>query len=76
MVFENHRKSLIQHCERTELRLHFPLSENLKFCPKKKSIYVYILSGQKFIKNGQLGEFEVAVKQCYQKGHFYLDRNW
>ena len=22
-VFENHRKSLIQHCERSELRLHF-----------------------------------------------------
>ena len=24
-VFENHRKSLIQHCERSELRLHFEL---------------------------------------------------
>ena len=23
MVFENHLKSLIQHCERSELRLHF-----------------------------------------------------
>ena len=22
-VFENHRKSRIQHCERSELRLHF-----------------------------------------------------
>ena len=22
-VFENHRKSLLQHCERNELRLHF-----------------------------------------------------
>ena len=22
-VFEDHRKSLIQHCERSELRLHF-----------------------------------------------------
>ena len=22
-VFENHRESLIQHCERSELRLHF-----------------------------------------------------
>ena len=22
-MFENHRKSLIQHCERSELRLHF-----------------------------------------------------
>ena len=34
-VFENHRKSLIQHCE---LRS-----------------YVYILSGQKFIKNAKNG---------------------
>ena len=25
MVFENHRKSLIQHCERSELHLHFEL---------------------------------------------------
>ena len=23
MVLENHRKSLTQHCERSELRLHF-----------------------------------------------------
>ena len=31
-VFENHRKSLIQHCERSELRLHFECSkvENAK----------------------------------------------
>ena len=26
-MFENHRKSLIRHCERSELRLHFE-------CPK------------------------------------------
>ena len=26
-VFENHRKSLIQHCERSELRLHFAWTE-------------------------------------------------
>ena len=35
-VFENHRKSLIQHCERS----------------------VYILSGQKLIKNGKNGQFD------------------
>ena len=35
-VFENQRKSLIQHCERS---------------------YVYILSGQKFIKNAKNGPF-------------------
>ena len=26
-VFENHRKSLISHCERSELRIHFELTE-------------------------------------------------
>ena len=26
-VFENHRKSLIQHCERSERRLHFEWTE-------------------------------------------------
>ena len=31
-VFENHRKSLIQHCERSELRLHFEWTKvNYKF---------------------------------------------
>ena len=57
-MFENHRKSLIQHCKRS---------------------YVYILSGQKFIKNannGQIGDFfenlKLAVKQCYQKNQFLI----
>ena len=36
-LFENHRKGLIQYCERSELSLH--------------------LSGQKFIKNGEFGNF-------------------
>ena len=34
-VFENHRKSLIQHCERSELRLHLEwlkLIKNAKNC--------------------------------------------
>ena len=36
MVFENHRKSRIQHCERSELSLHFSgqkLIENAKNGP-------------------------------------------
>ena len=39
--------------------------------------YIYILSGQKLIKNVENSEFwrlfenlKVAVKQCYQVGHF------
>ena len=30
-VFENHTKSLIQHCERSELRLHFEWTKNGQF---------------------------------------------
>ena len=30
-VFENHRKSLIQHCERSELRLHFEWTKVVHF---------------------------------------------
>ena len=39
--------------------------------------YVYILSGQKLIKNAKNGQFwrvfenlKIAVKQCYQTGQF------
>ena len=44
--------------------------------------YVYILSGQKFIKDTKNGPFwlvfenlKIAVKQCYQISHFLLDKN-
>ena len=33
-VFENHRKSLIQHCERSELRLHFEWTKVHQNMPK------------------------------------------
>ena len=33
-MFENHRKSLIQHCERSELRLHFEWTKVNWNCPK------------------------------------------
>ena len=35
MVFENHRKSLIQQCERSELRLHFEWTKVTLKCPPK-----------------------------------------
>ena len=34
IVVENNRKSLIQHCERSELRLHFEWPKIHKKCPK------------------------------------------
>ena len=33
-VFENHIKSLIQHCERSELRLHFECTKVDQKCQK------------------------------------------
>ena len=33
-VFENHRKSLIQHCERSHLRLHFEWTKVDQKCQK------------------------------------------
>ena len=33
-VFENNRKSLIQHCERSELRLHYEWTKVHKKCQK------------------------------------------
>ena len=44
--------------------------------------YVYILSGQKFIKKAKNGQFgrvfenlKLAVKQCFQICHFSYDKN-
>ena len=54
-VFETHRKSLIQHCERSELRLHFSgqkLIKNAKNC-----------QFWRVFEN-----LKLAVKQCYQTG--------
>ena len=56
-MFENHRKSRIRHCERSELRLH--------------------IEWPKIDQNAKNGTFwqvfenlKLAVKQCYQTGHF------
>ena len=60
-----------------------PSSQCLEIAPKvafniaSEASYVYILSGQKFIENAKNGQFwrvfenlKLAVKQCYQTGHF------
>ena len=54
-VFENHRKSLIQHCERSELRLHFSGQKLIKNA--KNGLF------WRFFEN-----LKLAVKQCYQTG--------
>ena len=53
------------------------ITEKVSFNIASEASYVYILSGQKFIKNAKNGQFwrvfenlKLAVKQCYQTGHF------
>ena len=62
-MVENHRNSLIQQCERSELRLHFEWTKVHWKCPKW-----FICE---FFEN-----LKLAVKQCYQRGPFKLDKNW
>ena len=59
------------------------ISEKVAFNIASEASYVYILSGQKLIKNaknGPFGEFlknlKLAVKQCYQKVNFKRAKNW
>ena len=59
------------------------ISEKVAFIIASEASYVYILSGQKLIKNAKNSQswrlFEnlmLAVKQCYQTGHFKQDKNW
>ena len=56
-VFENHRKSLIQHCERSELRLHFEWTKVIKNVKNGPFWRVF-------------ENLKLAVKQCYQTGQF------
>ena len=52
-------------------------TEKVSFNIASEAGFVYILSGQKLIKNAENGSFwrsfenlKLAVKQCYQTGHF------
>ena len=53
------------------------ITEKVSFNIASEASYVYILSGQKLIKNAKIAPFlrvfenlQLAVKQCYQTGHF------
>ena len=53
-VFENHRKRLIQYCERSEQRLHFELTK-VKRCYQK---------GQKLVKNVKIEKLKEMRHFC------------
>ena len=57
-VFENHRKSLIQHYEQSELHLHF----------ERTKVY------QKYFNFTSFENLYLTVKQCSQIGQFWLDK--
>ena len=53
------------------------ITDKVSFNIASEASYVYILGGQKFTKNAEKGQFwrvfeslKLAVKQCYQIGHF------
>ena len=60
--FENYRKSRIQNCERSELRLHFEWPKFIK--NSKNGSFWRVCENLK-----------LAVKQYYQTGHFQYDKN-
>ena len=54
------------------------ITEKVSFNIVSEASYVYILSGQKLIKNAKNGpirrvfeNLKIAVKQCYQTGQFF-----
>ena len=62
-------KFLLWHC--------LKITEKVSFNIASEASYVYILIGQKLIKNAKNGPFwrvfenlKLAVKQCYQTGQF------
>ena len=72
MIDENKGMKLIIKTTRC-LKIAAKVSVNIA----SEASYVYILSGQKLIKNAKNGRFwrvfenlKLAVKQCYQTGQF------
>ena len=75
-VFENHRKSLIQHCERSELRLHFEWTKVNEKCQKWSILASFwkpeacgqtvlpdmsVLIGQKLVENAKMQKFKCDI---------------
>ena len=85
ITFSGSNAIFVYHC----LEFQDPFAKCLKITEKvsfniaSEASYVYILSGQKLIKNAKNGPFwrvfenrKLAVKQCYQTGQFWKDKNW
>ena len=81
-VFENHRKSLIQHCERSQLRLHFEWRQKLiKKCQNWSILASFwkaeacgqtvlpdrsVLIGQNLMGNAKIQKFKWEILSNFQ----------
>ena len=80
-VFENHRKSLIQHCERSELRLHFEWTKVFKQYEVSTKQCFYIFSAKiqshRFAKLGyrklDLRTWQISSVQFFMPLMFLLE---
>ena len=90
-VFENHRKSLIQHCERSELRLHFEWTKVNQKCQKCSILASFwkseacgqtvlpdrsLLIGQKLAENTKIDKFKMRHFGLFSNTVLYISRNW
>ena len=80
-MFENHRKSLILHCERSELRLHFEWTKVHEKCQKWSILWSFwkpeacgqtvlpdrsVLIGQKLVENAKIQNFKCDILSNFQ----------
>ena len=68
-VFENRSKSRIQHCERSELRLHFEWTKVNQKCQKMKlrsNRVTRLLIGQISVKNAKIEKFKCDILSHFQ----------
>ena len=68
-VFENHRKSLIQHCERSDLRLHWSILASFwkpTACGQTVLPDRSILISQKLVENAKIQKFKCDILGDFQ----------
>ena len=90
-VFENYRKSRIQYCERSELRLHFESQKFIKYaktwsilasfwkpeaCGQTVLPHRSILIRQKLMVKAKKGHFEEFPKVLPDRSILKGDKNW
>ena len=80
-MFENHRKSITQYCERSELRLHFEWTIVYQKCQKWSILESFwkpeacgqtvlparsVLIGQKLVENAKIQKFKYGILGDFQ----------